>query len=151
MVLHSNRLGLTEIGETPGYTRNLTRSCKCWSDVGCHSGVQSRSIRSGWEFYGDANIVEDAARVALLEAMARRLVDQLTARKRRGDGNELLSPLVMPALPIASALGGVLDAAARESGEHDDPCQGLPQVVDQLRSMADLLETMTPSEYRVTT
>jgi len=115
------------------------------------AGYESTPVlQAGWEFYGGANTGEDAARVALLEAMSRRLIDQLTlmvARKRRGDGDELLSPLVMPALPIASALAGVLHAGALESGEHDDPRKGLPQVVDQLRGMADLLETMTPSEY----
>lgn len=111
-------------------------------------------LQAGWEFFGGANTAEDAARVALLEAMARRLADQLTlmvARKQRGDGDELLSPPVMSALPIASALAGVLDAAALESGEHDDPRQGLPQIVGQLRSMADILDAMTPNEHRATT
>lgn len=75
----------------------------------------------------------------------------MVARKRRGDGHELLSLLVMPARPIASALAGVLDAAELESGEHDDPRKGLPQFVEQLRSMADLLDSMTPSEHRVIT
>jgi hypothetical protein len=40
--------------------------------------------------------------------------------------------------------------AALETGEQQHPRKGLPQVVDQLRGMADMLETMTPSEYRTT-
>lgn len=35
-------------------------------------------LQAGWEFYGGANTGEDAARGALLEAMSRRVVDQLT-------------------------------------------------------------------------
>jgi hypothetical protein len=118
------------------------------------AGYQTTPVlQAGWGFFDGASTAEDAARVGLLEAMARRLVDLLmlmVARQRRGDGDELLSPLVMPALPIASALAGVLDAAALESGEHADPRKGLGQVVEQLRSMADLLDTMIPGEYRVT-
>ena len=79
--------------------------------------------------------------------MARRLVDQvmlMVARKRRGEGDELLSPLVMPALPVATALADLLDAAVLESGGDDRPRAGLPRVVERLRGMADLLETMTP-------
>ena len=55
----------------------------------------------------------------------------------------------MPALPVATALAGLLDAAAMETGGQDEqPRAGLPQIVEQLRAMADLLETMTPTEHR---
>lgn len=71
----------------------------------------------------------------------------MVARKQRGDGDELLSPLVNPALPVVEALAGLLQAAAVETSCADEPRAGLPQVIDQLRSIADLLETMTPREY----
>jgi hypothetical protein len=105
---------------------------------------------AGWEFYGGAGMADDAARVGLLVAMTRRLAEHImvmVARKQRGDGDELLSPLVNPALPVVEALAGLLQAAAVETSGADEPRAGLPQVIDQLRSMADLLETMTPREY----
>jgi hypothetical protein len=109
-------------------------------------------LLAGWEFHAGANAADDAARVGLLLTMARRLVDQImlmVAHKRRGEGDELLSPLVMPALPVATALAGLLEAAAIESGGKDDqPRAGLPQVAGQLRAMAELLDTMTPAECR---
>ena len=86
----------------------------------------------------------------LLVGMTRRLAEHImvmVARKQRGDGDELLSPLVNPALPVVEALAGLLQAAAVETSGADEPRAGLPQVIDQLRSMADLLETMTPREY----
>ncbi len=116
------------------------------------SGSESTSVLlAGWEFYVGANTGEDAARIGLLLTMARRLVDQImlmVARKQRGEGDELLSPLVSPALAVASALAGVLTAAAIETDGEDQPRAGLPQVAEQLRGMADLLESMTPAEYR---
>ena len=45
------------------------------------------------------------------------------------------------------ALAWLLQAAAVETSCADEPRAGLPQVIDQLRSIADLLETMTPREY----
>jgi hypothetical protein len=54
-----------------------------------------------------------------------------------------------PALVVAQALAGLIGAAATETGGEDDqPRAALPQVVDQLRGMADLLETITPAEHR---
>ena len=92
----------------------------------------------------------DAARIGLLVAMAKRLGDQvmlMVARQRRGDGDELLSPLVMAALAVCEALAGVLHAAAVETaGEEDHPRTQLPRVVEQLRAMADVLESMTPKD-----
>jgi hypothetical protein len=50
---------------------------------------------------------------------------------------------------VAQALAGLIGAAATETGGEDDqPRAALPQVVDQLRGMADLLETITPAEHR---
>jgi hypothetical protein len=47
------------------------------------------------------------------------------------------------------ALAGLLHAAAVERGGKDDqPRAELAWVVEQLRGMADLLETMTPAEFR---
>jgi hypothetical protein len=104
------------------------------------------------KFYTGANTSDDAARIGLLLTMARRLVDQImlmVARKQRGEGDELLSPLVNPALAVASALAEVLNAAAIETdGQDPEPRAGLPRVVEQLRGMADLLESMTPAEFR---
>lgn len=112
----------------------------------------AKVMLAGWEFYGGANVGEDAVRLGLLLAMARRLGDQImlmVARKRRGEGDELLSPLVNPALVVAEALAGLVSVAAVETGGQDDqPRAGLGQVVGQLRGMADLLETMTPAEHR---
>lgn len=109
-------------------------------------------LMSGWDLHTGANLDNDAARVGLLVTMAHRVVDQvmlMVARKRRGDGDELLSPLVMPALPVASALEALLHAAAAETdGEDPNPRAGLPKVAEDLRAMADLLESMTPPEHR---
>jgi hypothetical protein len=64
------------------------------------------------------------------------------ARQRRDEG-------IMPALAVGEALTGLLDAAARESGGEDQqPRRELFTVVEQLRGIADLLETMTPEQYR---
>jgi len=50
----------------------------------------------------------------------------------------------MAALAVPEALAGVLHAAAVETaGEEDHPRTQLPQVVEQLRAMADVLESMT--------
>jgi len=85
-------------------------------------------------------------------ALSGRLVDQLmmmVARKRRGDGDELLSPLVVPALPVATALQTLIRAAAEETGgEAEEPRSGLMEVVNNLRVLADLLESMTPPTFR---
>lgn len=59
----------------------------------------------------------DAARIGLMVAMAKRLGDQImlmVARQRRGGGDELLSPLVMPALAVCEALASVLNYAGRD-------------------------------------
>jgi hypothetical protein len=75
----------------------------------------------------------------------------MVARQRRGEGDELLSPLIMPALAVGEALTGLLDAAAHESGGEDEqPRRELFSVVEQLCGMADLLETMTTEQYRTT-
>jgi hypothetical protein len=74
----------------------------------------------------------------------------MVARQRRGEGDELLSPLIMPALAVGEALTGLLDAAAHESGGEEEPRRELFSVVEQLRGMADLVETMTPEQYRTT-
>jgi hypothetical protein len=117
-------------------------------DAGCAS---TPVLQAGWEVYSGADLADDAARMGLLVAMARRLNDYvmvMTARKRRGDGDELLSPLVMTALPITGALTDLLTAAARETDADPDPRAMLSQVSDNLRAMADLLDSMTPAEHR---
>jgi hypothetical protein len=109
-------------------------------------------LLAGWELFTGAGTAEDAARVGLLLTIARRLTDAImliVARQRRGEGDELLSPLIMPALAVGEALTGLLDAAAHESGGEDEqPRRELFTVVEQLRGMAALLETMTPEQYR---
>ena len=104
---------------------------------------------AGREFYSGAGAADDAARIGVLVAMTRRLADQvmlLTARLRRGDADDGLSPLVMPSLLVASGLQGLLTAAANETeGVDGHPRAGLPEVIGQLRGAADVLETMTPA------
>ena len=54
----------------------------------------------------------------MLLALARRLADQvmlLTARLRRGDADDGMSPLVLPSLLVAEGLQGLLTAAANEA------------------------------------
>ena len=113
-------------------------------------GDSAPVMLAGWGLYAGAGMEGDAARIGLLLAITKRLGDQImlmVARHRRGEGDELLSPLVMPALAVCEALAGVLDAAAVETaGEDEHPRAGLPRVVEQLRGMADLLETMTPKD-----
>jgi hypothetical protein len=73
----------------------------------------------------------------------------MVARKRRGDGDELLSPLVMPALLVAQALQTLLRAAATETlGDDPEPRSGLMEVVNQLSGAAEILESMTPRQFR---
>jgi hypothetical protein len=108
-------------------------------------------LQAGSDFHLGANAADDAARVGLLLAMGHRLVDQvmlMVARKRRGEGDELLSPLVYPALSGASALAELLGAVVAETNGQDHPRSGLPQVAERLRGLADLLESMTPPEHR---
>ncbi len=114
------------------------------------AGLSGAALLAGWSCTSGASVEGDAARIGLLVAMAKRLGDQImlmVARQRRGGGDELLSPLVMPALAVCEALAGVLDAAAVETaGEDEHPRAALPRVVEQLQGMADLLETMTPKD-----
>jgi hypothetical protein len=54
-------------------------------------------LLAGWELFTGAGTAEDGARVGLLLAIARRLTDAImlmVARQRRGEGDELLSPLI---------------------------------------------------------
>jgi len=63
-------------------------------------------LLAGWELFTGAGTAEDAARVGLVLAIARRLTDAImlmVARQRRGEGDELLSPLIMPALAVGEA------------------------------------------------
>jgi hypothetical protein len=73
----------------------------------------------------------------------------MVARWRRGEDDELLSPLVMPALVLGGAFATLLRAAAEESGGGDDPRRELAQVVEQMRSTAEILESMIPPEHLV--
>lgn len=75
--------------------------------------------------------------MGLLAALAGRLNDAImlmVARWRRGAGDELLSPLVMPALVLGGALATLLRAAAEESGGGYDPRRELAQVGQPRRS-----------------
>jgi len=104
---------------------------------------------TGREFYGGAGAADDAARIGVLLALTRRLADQvmlMTARLRRGDADDGMSPLVMPSLLVAEALQGLLTAAANEAqGSKAHPRASLSEVIEQLRGAADVLETMTPA------
>ncbi|MGH3571748.1 MAG: hypothetical protein ACRDR6_22790 [Pseudonocardiaceae bacterium] len=119
-------------------------------DAGCDG---SAVLLSGWQVYSGMGIEDDdAARVGVLAAIAARLVEYLmvmTARKRRRDGDELLSPLVMTVLPLASAARDLLKAAVAETSGEAEPRAGLPTITDNLRAMADLLDSMTPDLGRV--
>jgi hypothetical protein len=113
----------------------------------------TRVLMAGWELFSGAGADQDDARVGLLAALAGRLNDAImlmVARWRRGEGDELLSPLVMPALVLGGALATLLRAAAEESGGGDDPRRELAQVVEQMRSTAEILESMIPPEHRST-
>jgi len=80
--------------------------------------VDAVSRCSGWELFSGASADEDDVRVGLLAALAGRLnyaIMLMVARWRRGEGDELLSPLVMPALVLGGALATLLRAAAEES------------------------------------
>lgn len=132
-----------------------TAECQVLMAAGAVPAVKKNAtpmLLVGWELFTGAGTAEDAARVGLLLATARRLTDAImlmVARQRRGEGDELLSPLIMPALAVSEALTGLLDAAAHESGGEDEqPRRELFSVVEQLRRMADLLATMTPEQYR---
>ncbi len=84
-------------------------------------------LLAGWEFYVGAGLQDDAARVGLLVVIAKRLGDQImlmVARKHRGDGDELLSPLVTPALAVCEALAGVLQCRGRRDGWRGRAPQG---------------------------
>ncbi len=110
-----------------------------------------RVLMAGWELFSGAGAEQDDARVGLLSALAGRLNDAvmlMVARWRRGEGDELLSPLVMPALVLTGAVATLLRAAAEESGGGEDPRRELVQVVGQLRSTAEVLESMIPAEHR---
>ena len=115
------------------------------------SEASSRVLMAGWELFSGAGAEQDDARVGLLAALAGRLneaVMLMVARWRRGEGDESLSPLVMPALVLTGAVVTLLRAAAEESGGGEDPRRELAPVVDQMRSTADILESMTPPEHR---
>jgi hypothetical protein len=132
-----------------------TVECQVLMAAGAVPAVKENAtpaLLAGWELFTGAGTAEDDARVGLLLVMARRLTDAImlmVARHRRGEGDELLSPLIMPALAVGEALAGVMNAAALESGGGDEhPRRELMTVVEQLAGMAELLATMTPEEYR---
>jgi hypothetical protein len=52
--------------------------------------------------------------------------------------------------PPHGALATLLRAAAEESGGDDDPRHELAQVVEQIRSTAEILESMIPPEHQST-
>jgi hypothetical protein len=74
-------------------------------DTGC---ADTAILLAGWQVYsGMGTEDDDAARIGALMAITARLTEYLmvmTARKRRGDGDELLSPLVMTTLPLTNVL-----------------------------------------------
>jgi len=81
------------------------------------AGLSGAALLAGWSCTSGASVEGDAARIGLLVAMAKRLGDQImlmVARQRRGGGDELLSPLVMPALAVCEALASVLNYAGRD-------------------------------------
>jgi len=113
----------------------------------------TRLLMAGWELFSGASADQDDARVGLLAALAGRLNDAImlrVARWRRGKGDELLSPLVMPALVLGGALATLLRVAAEESGGSDDHRRELAQVVEQMLSTAEILESVIPPGHRST-
>ncbi len=62
-------------------------------------------LLAGWKWFSGGGAPDDDARVGLLAVLAHRLNEMLmlmVARWRKGEGDELLSPLLMPSLAIAS-------------------------------------------------
>jgi hypothetical protein len=111
--------------------------------------ASTRVLMAGWELFSGGGADRDDARVGLLAALAGRLNDAvmlMVARWRRGEGDELLSPLVMPALVLSGAVATLLRAAGEESGGGENPRRELGQ--DQLRSTAEILESMIAPEHR---
>ena len=75
-------------------------------------------LLAGWEWFSGGAAPDDDARVGLLSVLAHRLNEMLmlmVARWRKGEGDELLSPLLMPSLAIASTLEQLLKATAEET------------------------------------
>ncbi|MGW3628061.1 hypothetical protein [Streptomyces sp. NPDC000880] len=101
-------------------------------------------IRAAEYLYEGADLEngDGEAQVAVLRLLSQRLADMLmlmTAAIRRGDATGL--PLVvMPAMGVASALSTVMGTATRKPEE----CGGKPlqEAADQLRGMADALDTL---------
>ena len=107
-------------------------------------------LLAGWKWFSGGAAPDDDARVGLLAVLAHRLNEMLmlmVARWRKGEGDELLSPLLMPSLAIASTLEQLLKATAEETSGNPDPRRELGEVAEHLRHTADVLESMTPAEH----
>jgi hypothetical protein len=92
-------------------------------DVGCE---QAKMSLAGWEFYGGAGAGDDVTRIGLVQALAGRLLDLvmlLVSRPRRGEGDELLSPLVMPAIGGHERLVGATEDGRDRDQRGRSPCE----------------------------
>lgn len=88
-------------------------------------------LLAGWKWFSGGGAPDDDARVGLLAVLAHRLNEMLmlmVARWRKGEGDELLSPLLMPSLAIASTLEQLLKATAEETSGNPDPRRKLGEV-----------------------
>ena len=91
-------------------------------------------LLAGWKWFSGGGAPDDDARVGLLAVLAHRLNEMLmlmVARWRKGEGDELLSPLLMPSLAIASTLEQLLKATAEETSGDPDPRRELGEVAEQ--------------------
>jgi hypothetical protein len=107
-------------------------------------------LLAGWEWFSGGAAPDDDARVGLLSVLAHRLNKMLmlmVARWRKGEDDELLSPLLMPSLAIPSTLEQLLKATAEEPVVDPDPRRELGELAEHLRHTADVLESMTPAEH----
>jgi hypothetical protein len=110
----------------------------------------TRVLMAGWELFSGASADQDDARVA-------RGARGPAERRDHADGREVAAGRGRRAALAARDAGAgarrrTRDAAARvrRGGGGDDPRRELAQVVEQMRSTAEILESTIPPEHRST-
>ena len=100
-------------------------------------------LLAGWEWFsGGAAPGDDARRAAVSPgAPVERMLMLMVTRWRKGEGDELLSPLLMPSHAIAGTLEQLLKATAGETSGDPDPRRELGEVAEHLRHTANVLDS----------